>query len=163
MSATGKFDAIYDDYMRRRKAVLEMGGEKELGKRLEKRQTNARERIDILLDPGTFVTHRQTEFGMAGKLVPAEGVVTGYGKINGKWVVVASEDFTSMAGSFSEYHGKKFVWALDFAKEKGWPFVGINDSGGAVFRKEWMLWSPMDGPSALKSSLLVLFPRLPYF
>jgi acetyl-CoA carboxylase carboxyltransferase component len=81
MSAMGKFDAIYDDYMRRRKTVLEMGGEKELGKRREKGQTNARERIDMLLDPstfvevGTFVTHRQHEFGLAGKLIPAEGVV----------------------------------------------------------------------------------------
>jgi len=133
----GKFDAIYEEYMKRRKTILAMGGEKELAKRREKGQTNARERIDLLLDPGTFtevgtfVTHRQTEFGMAGKLIPAEGVVTGYGKIDGRWVVVASEDFTSMAGSFGEYHGKKFVWALDFAKEKGWPFIGINDSGGA--------------------------------
>ena len=111
----GKFDAIYDDYMKRRKAVLDMGGPKDIAKRREKGQTNARERIDMLLDPGTFtevgtfMTHRQTAFGMAGKLVPAEGVVTGYGKIDGRWVVISSEDFTAMAGSFGEYHGKKFV------------------------------------------------------
>ncbi|MBP1698290.1 MAG: Propionyl-CoA carboxylase [Deltaproteobacteria bacterium] len=133
----GKFDAIYDDYMKRRKFVLEMGGAKEVAKRKERGQTNARERIDMLLDPGTFsevgtfMKHRQHEFGMGDKLIPAEGVVTGYGKVNGRYVVIASEDFTAMAGTFGEYHGKKFVWAMDFAKEKGWPFVGINDSGGA--------------------------------
>ena len=133
----GKFDAIYDDYMKRRKAVLDMGGEQALSKRKEKGQTNARERIDMLLDPGTFVEvgtfmrHRQHEFGMADKLVAAEGVVAGTGKIDGRHVVVVSEDFTAMAGTFGEYHGKKFVWACDFAKEKGWPFIGINDSGGA--------------------------------
>ncbi len=133
----GKFDAMYDDYMKRRKAILEMGGKKEIEKRREKGQTNARERIDMLMDPGTFVEigpfikHRQYDFGMNEKFIPAEGVVTGYGKVNGRYVVVASEDFTAMAGTFGEYHGKKFVWACDFAKEKGWPFVGINDSGGA--------------------------------
>ena len=133
----GKFDGIYEDYMKRRKAVLDMGGEKALAKRKEKGQTNARERIDMLLDPGTFVEvgpfikHRQTEFGMAERFIPAEGVVTGYGKVNGRYVVIASEDYTAMAGTFGEYHGKKFVWACDFAKEKGWPFIGINDSGGA--------------------------------
>lgn len=120
----GKFDGIYDDYMKRRKAVLDMGGEKALAKRKEKGQTNARERIDLLLDPGTFVEvgpfikHRQTEFGMAKRFIPAEGVVTGYGKVNGRYVVIASEDYTAMAGTFGEYHGKKFVWACDFAKEK---------------------------------------------
>jgi acetyl-CoA carboxylase carboxyltransferase component len=133
----GKFDKIYDDYMKRRKAVLDMGGAKETAKRKEKGLTNARERIDMLVDPGTFaevgtfMRHRQTEFGMADKHIPAEGVVTGCGKVDGRYVVVASEDFTAMAGTFGEYHGKKFVWALDFAKEKGWPFIGINDSGGA--------------------------------
>jgi acetyl-CoA carboxylase carboxyltransferase component len=133
----GKFDSIYDDYMKRRKAVLDMGGEKALTKRRDKGQTHARERIDMLVDPGTFsevgtfMRHRQYEFGMAEKLIPAEGVVAGYGKVDGRNVVVVSEDFTAMAGTFGEYHGKKFVWACDFAKEKGWPFVGINDSGGA--------------------------------
>jgi acetyl-CoA carboxylase carboxyltransferase component len=133
----GKFDAIYDDYMQRRKAVLDMGGDQALKKRTEKGQTNARERIDMLIDPGTFtevgtfMKHRQHEFGLADKVVPAEGVVAGIGKIDGREVVVISEDFTAMAGTFGEYHGKKFVWACDFAKEKGLPFIGINDSGGA--------------------------------
>jgi acetyl-CoA carboxylase carboxyltransferase component len=133
----GKFDAIFDDYMQRRKRILEMGGEKALAKRVEKEQTNARERIDLLCDPGsftevgTFMTHRQHAFGMDKVTVPAEGVVAGIGKVDGREIVVLSEDFTAMAGTFGEYHGKKFVWACDFAKEKGIPFVGINDSGGA--------------------------------
>ena len=133
----GKFDSIYDDYMTRRKTVLAMGGEEALAKRKAKGQTNARERIELLLDPGTFVEvgtfmrHRQTEFGMGDKTIPAEGVVTGTGKVDGRPIVVVSEDFTAMAGTFGEYHGKKFVWACEFAKEKGWPFIGINDSGGA--------------------------------
>ena len=133
----GKFDAIYDEYMKRRKAVLDMGGEEALAKRKGKGQTNARQRIDMLVDPGTFtevgtfMRHRQHEFGLADKLIPAEGVVAGTGKVDGREVVVLSEDFTAMAGTFGEYHGKKFVWACDFAKEKGLPFIGINDSGGA--------------------------------
>ncbi|KUK54413.1 MAG: Propionyl-CoA carboxylase [Desulfotomaculum sp. 46_296] len=132
-----KFDHIYDDYMKRRKAALAMGGEAAIEKRKAKGQTNARERLDLLLDPhsfwevGAFMKHRQSEFGMSKVYVPAEGVVAGYGKINGRNVVVISEDFTAMAGTFGEYHGKKFVWALEFAQNKGWPFIGINDSGGA--------------------------------
>ncbi len=133
----GKFDQIYDEYMKRRQRALAMGGEEELRKRKEKGQTNARERIELLCDPGTFtevglfVTHRQTKFGMADRYIPAEGVITGYGKVNGRYVVIASEDYTAMAGTYGEYHGKKFVWAIEFAMEKGWPFIGINDSAGA--------------------------------
>ncbi|UCC66909.1 MAG: acyl-CoA carboxylase subunit beta [Deltaproteobacteria bacterium] len=133
----GKFDAIYKDYRERRQKILELGGPAEVEKQKKRGKLTARERIDLLCDPGTFVevgpfvTHRQTAFGMADRFVAAEGVVTGYGKVNGRYVVIASEDYTAMAGTFGEYHGKKFVWACDFAKEKGWPFVGINDSGGA--------------------------------
>jgi len=133
----GKFDKLYEDYRARRQKILEMGGAKEVEKQKKRGKLTARERIDLLCDPGTFVEvgpfvkHRQTEFGMAERFVAAEGVVTGYGKVNGRYVVIASEDYTAMAGTFGEYHGKKFVWALDFAKEKGWPFIGINDSGGA--------------------------------
>ncbi len=133
----GKWDRVYEDYRQRRERVLAMGGPEEIKKQKERGKLTARERIDLLLDPGTFVEvgmfvrHRTTEFGMDKRFVPAEGVVTGYGKVNGRWVVVASEDYTAMAGTFGEYHGKKFVWAIEFAKEKGWPFIGINDSGGA--------------------------------
>jgi acetyl-CoA carboxylase carboxyltransferase component len=110
-------------------------------KAMEKRhkggQWTARERIEYFFDPGTFteiglfVKHRTTNFGMDKKEVPAEGVITGYGLVNGRPVVAISEDYTALAGTFGEYHGKKFVRAIDFAKEMGWPIVGMNDSGGA--------------------------------
>ncbi|MFC1896074.1 acyl-CoA carboxylase subunit beta [Thermodesulfobacteriota bacterium] len=133
----GKFDEVYRDFQQKRQNVLEMGGAKEVEKQTKRGKLTARQRIDLLCDPGTFVEvapymrHRQTEFGLADRVIPAEGVVTGYGKVDGRNVVVSSEDYTAMAGTFGEYHGKKFVWCFEFAKEKGWPFIGINDSGGA--------------------------------
>jgi acetyl-CoA carboxylase carboxyltransferase component len=126
-----------EELRKRREHILEMGGPKAIEERHKKGQMSARERIDYFFDPGTFteiglfVKHRTTAFGMDQREVPAEGVVTGFGKVNGKWVVAAAEDFTAMAGSYGEYHGKKFVRAIEFAKEQGWPFVGMNDSGGA--------------------------------
>jgi len=125
-----------DDWRKRRDTIMQMGGPVALEKRREKGLMNARERIDYLFDSGTFtemgtfVTHRATEFGMDKKDVPADGVVTGFGKVNGKYVVTASEDYTCMGGSFGEAHGRKFAYAIEFAKEKGWPFVSMNDSGG---------------------------------
>jgi acetyl-CoA carboxylase carboxyltransferase component len=110
---------------------------KTVEKRHQGGQWTARERIEYLFDPGTFteiglfVKHRQIYFGMDKKEVPAEGVITGYGLVNGRPVVAISEDYTALAGTFGEYHGKKFVRAIDFAKEMGWPIVGMNDSGGA--------------------------------
>ena len=126
-----------EELKRRREHILQMGGPKAIEERHKKGQMSARERMDYFFDPGTFteigmhVKHRTTAFGMDQREVPAEGVVTGFGKVNGKYVVAASEDYTAMAGTYGEYHGKKFVRAIDFAKENGWPFVGMNDSGGA--------------------------------
>ena len=97
----------------------------------------ARERIQYFLESetfteiGTFVKHRTTAFGMDKREIPAEGVVVGYGRVNGRKVMVAAEDYTSMAGTFGEYHGKKFSEAIDFAMKVGIPFVGMNDSAGA--------------------------------
>ena len=117
--------------------LLQMGGSKAIEERHKKGQMSARERIDHFFDRGTFteiglfVKHRTTAFGLDKRQVPAEGVITGFGKVNGRHVVVAAEDYTAMAGTFGEYHGKKFVRAIDFARDNGWPFVGMNDSGGA--------------------------------
>jgi len=133
----GKSPDKLEELRRKREHILQMGGPKAIEERHKKGQMSARERIDYFFDPGTFteiglfVKHRTTAFGMDQKEVPAEGVVTGFGKVNGRWVVAAAEDFTAMAGSYGEYHGKKFVRAIEFAKEQGWPFVGMNDSGGA--------------------------------
>ena len=126
-----------EDYKRRREHILQMGGSKTIEERHKKGQMSARERIDYFFAPGTFteiglwVKHRQTAFGMDKREVPAEGIITGFGKVNGRYVVAASEDYTSMAGTFGEYHGLKYVRAIDFAKEKGLPFVNMVDSGGA--------------------------------
>ena len=126
-----------EELKKKREQILQMGGAKAIEERHKKGQMSARERIDYFFDPGTFteiglfVKHRTTAFGMDKREVPAEGVITGFGKVNGRWVVAAAEDYTAMAGSYGEYHGKKFVRAIEFAKEQGWPFIGMNDSGGA--------------------------------
>jgi acetyl-CoA carboxylase carboxyltransferase component len=126
-----------EELKKKREHIRQMGGAKVIEERHKKGQMSARERIDYFFDPGTFteiglfVKHRTTAFGMDKREVPAEGVITGFGKVNGRYVVVAAEDYTALAGTFGEYHGKKFVRAIEFAKDNGWPFVGMNDSGGA--------------------------------
>lgn len=97
----------------------------------------ARERIEQLLDPGTFieldelVRHRSTAFGMEQKRPPGDGVVTGYGRIDGRGVCVYAQDFTVLGGSLGEAHGAKIVKIMDYALKTGQPIIGINDSGGA--------------------------------
>ncbi|KJS01418.1 MAG: methylmalonyl-CoA carboxyltransferase [Peptococcaceae bacterium BRH_c4a] len=128
---------IYKELAQRKEKIRQMGGEKAVANQKKAGKWTARERIEYFFDPGTFteiapfLKHRSTAFGMAGKDVPAEGVVVGYGKVNGRMVMAAAEDYTAMAGTFGEYHGKKFAQAIDMAKEMGIPFVGMNDSGGA--------------------------------
>jgi acetyl-CoA carboxylase carboxyltransferase component len=131
------FETIYREYNERRDKIKQMGGPKATEAQQKEGKWSARQRVDYLFDPGTFtelglfVKHRTTAFGMDKREVPAEGLVTGFGKVNGRMVVAGAEDYTSMAGTFGEYHGKKYSQAIDLAKEKGWPFVGMNDSGGA--------------------------------
>jgi len=132
-----EYSRIYEEYRQKRERIKQMGGEKAVKTQKAAGKWTARERIDYFFDPGTFieiglfVKNRTTQFGMAEREIPAEGVVVGFGKVNGRYVMVAAEDYTTMAGTFGEYHGKKFSEAIDFAKEKGIPFVGMNDSGGA--------------------------------
>ena len=127
----------YDEFKRRKEEIMQMGGEKAVARQHQEGKLTARERVEYFFDPGTFteigtfVRHRITNFGMDKKNVPAEGVVCGYGKVNGRMVMVGAEDYTAMAGTFGEYHGKKFAAAIDMAKEMGIPFIGMNDSGGA--------------------------------
>ena len=128
---------LIENYIEKRKKILAMASPEAIEKRHSKGQWTARERLDYLFDEGTFteiglyVKHRTTAFGLDKKEIPAEGVVTGYGKVNGRYVVAFAEDFMAMAGTFGEYHGKKEVRAIEFAMEKGWPVIGMNDSGGA--------------------------------
>lgn len=113
-----------------------MGGLKNIEKHHSRGKLTARERIDLIFDPETFseidtlVKHRCTLFGMDKIDVPADAVVTGSGKINGKNVFVAAEDFTSLAGTFGEMHGHKMCKLIDMAAKCGSPFIQIIDSGG---------------------------------
>jgi acetyl-CoA carboxylase carboxyltransferase component len=117
--------------------ILGMGGEKALEKRRESGKLNARERLNILFDEGTFreldmfVTHRCTNFGMEDVEIPADGVVTGHGKVNGRIVFAYAQDFTSRAGSLGEMQAKKICKVMDMAMKSGNPIIGMNDSGGA--------------------------------
>ena len=113
------------------------GGEKRIAAQHAKGKLTARERIELLLDEGSFeewdmfVEHRCTDFGMAAESVPGDGVVTGYGMINGRLVFVFSQDFTVFGGSLSEAHAEKICKVMDHAMKAGVPVIGLNDSGGA--------------------------------
>ncbi len=113
------------------------GGEDKIQKQHEKGKLTARERLEILLDQGTFVEldkfvkHRNTFFGLDKAELPADGVVTGIGEIDGRPVAVYAQDFTVMGGSLGEMHAKKIAKVMDVAMKMGMPFIGINDSGGA--------------------------------
>jgi propionyl-CoA carboxylase beta chain len=121
-----------------RHAIAEEGGGAERRERERKAgKLSARERIDFLLDEGTFeetdkfVTHRATDFGMADQRVPGDGFITGYGRVNGRVVFVFAQDFTVFGGSLSEANAGKIVKIMDMAMRVGAPVVGLNDSGGA--------------------------------
>ena len=113
------------------------GGQDRIDAQHAKGKLTARERIDLLLDPGsfeewdTFVEHRCTDFGMDKNHVPGDGVVTGYGTVNGRLVFVYSQDFTVFGGSLSETHAAKICKIMDKAVQVGAPVIGLNDSGGA--------------------------------
>ena len=113
------------------------GGERRIAVQHEKGKLTARERLDILLDPGSFeewdmfVEHRSSDFGMDQEKIPGDGVVTGYGTIDGRLVFVFSQDFTVFGGSLSEAHAEKICKIMDQAMKVGAPVIGLNDSGGA--------------------------------
>lgn len=121
----------------RRQAARMGGGEKRIAAQHSKGKLTARERIELLLDDGSFeefdmfVAHRCTDFGMEKDRPAGDGVVTGWGTINGRLVYVFSQDFTVMGGSVSETHGQKICKIMDMAVQNGAPIIGINDSGGA--------------------------------
>jgi propionyl-CoA carboxylase beta chain len=130
------------DPLRARLAALEKqaelgGGADRIAKQHEAGKLTARERIDLLLDPGSFseldkfVTHRATDFGMGDKKIPGDGVVTGYGTVDGRKVFVFAQDFTVFGGSLSGAYAQKICKIMDLATRVGAPVVGLNDSGGA--------------------------------
>jgi propionyl-CoA carboxylase beta chain len=125
------------EFARRNAEAERGGGEERIRKQHEAGKLTARERVDVLLDPGTFVevdkfkTHRCTDFGMQERKILGDGVVTGSGKIDGRLVYVFSQDFTVFGGSLSGAFAEKVVKIMDLAMKTGAPLIGLNDSGGA--------------------------------
>jgi propionyl-CoA carboxylase beta chain len=126
------------ELLQQKRAESEQGGGADrIATQHQKGKMTARERLDVLLDPGSFVeldrfvTHRATDFGLADQKVLGDGVVTGWGRIEGRLVYVYSQDFTVFGGSLSEAHAEKICKVMDLAVQNGAPVVGLNDSGGA--------------------------------
>ncbi len=123
--------------------IKAMGGPKAVDKQHASGKLSARERLELFFDPGTFretdifVRHRCVNFGMEQVEIPADGVVTGFGRVNGRTVFAFAQDFTSRAGSLGEMHSRKICKVMDLALKAGVPFVGFNDSGGPASRKGW--------------------------
>jgi acetyl-CoA carboxylase carboxyltransferase component len=117
--------------------LRQMGGPKEIEKQHGRGKLTARERLDLLFDPGTFretdlfIKHRCNMFGLEKVEIPADGVVTGFGLVNGRRIFAFSQDFTARAGSLGEMHSKKICKVMDLALKAGVPFIGFNDSAGA--------------------------------
>ncbi|MCA1367440.1 acyl-CoA carboxylase subunit beta [Bradyrhizobium sp. BRP14] len=129
--------AILEQVEARRAEARAGGGQRRIAAQHGKGKLTARERIDVLLDEGSFeeydmyVTHRCVDFGMENQKVAGDGVVTGWGTINGRQVYVFSQDFTVLGGSLSETHAQKICKIMDMAARNGAPVIGLNDSGGA--------------------------------
>src|SRR5438132_4168787 len=126
------------ELLEKRRAEAELGGgKKRLKAQHEKGKLSARERLDLLLDEGSFVeldrfvVHRSTDFGLEEQKIYGDGVITGYGRIEGRLVYVFSQDFTVFGGSLSESFAEKIVKVMDLAMRNGAPVIGLNDSGGA--------------------------------
>jgi propionyl-CoA carboxylase beta chain len=128
---------ILEELEKRRETARQGGGERRIASQHAKGKLTARERIDLLLDEGSFeefdmfVEHRATDFGMADQKVPGDGVVTGWGRINGRVVFVFSKDFTVFGGSLSSAHAQKIVKVQLQAMKVGAPIIGLFDAGGA--------------------------------
>ena len=130
-------DSRKNTLIQKRNEAAMGGGQARIDSQHKKGKLTARERIQLLLDEGTFceigafVTHRSTDFGMVKQQFLGDGVVTGYGKVSGRLVYVFSQDFTVFGGSLSETHAEKICKIMDMALANGAPLIGMNDSGGA--------------------------------
>jgi len=130
-------DELLAKLRERRQETREMGGRESVDRQKKRGKLTARERIEALLDEGSFrevgmfAKHRGTVLGMDKISIPADGVITGYGEINGRRVYIFSQDFTSLGGTLSEIHAAKICNIIDGATKAGCPIIGINDSGGA--------------------------------
>ena len=130
-------EQLVEDLRQKKEQLQQGGGPDRMAKQKEEGKLSARERIDALVDPGSFeeiglfAQHRQTHFGMEGKEAPADGVVTGAAAVDGRLVHLASQDFTVLGGSAGEVHSHKVADAMELSLHTGSPFLFINDSGGA--------------------------------
>ncbi|HEY9764982.1 MAG TPA: carboxyl transferase domain-containing protein, partial [Chroococcales cyanobacterium] len=130
---TNKIEALQARWLK----IKAGGGEDKVAKQHGKGSLMARERLDLLLDEnsfvelGAFIKHRCTDFGLESAEAPGEGVVTGYGTIDGRTVFVYAQDFTVLGGSLGEMHAQKICNVMEMALKTGCPLIGINDSGGA--------------------------------
>ena len=128
---------ILEQLEERRNLARLGGGQRRIDAQHGKGKLTARERLEVLLDEGSFEeydmykTHRCSDFGMLEVEIPGDGVVTGWGTINGRLVYVFSQDFTVLGGSLSETHAEKICKVMDLAVQNGAPVIGLNDSGGA--------------------------------
>jgi propionyl-CoA carboxylase beta chain len=133
MSLQERFEELH----RRHAEALLGGGEDRVRRQHKAGKKTARERLELLLDPGSFseidkfVVHQTQDFGMAEQRIPGDGVVTGSGRIHGRPVFVFAQDFTVFGGSLSEAYARKICKVMDLALKTGTPVVGLNDSGGA--------------------------------
>ncbi|MBT3933466.1 MAG: methylmalonyl-CoA carboxyltransferase, partial [Bacteroidetes bacterium] len=127
----------YQQLDEKRNEALKGGGEKRIESQHKKGKLTARERIHFLLDEGSFqetgmlVQHRSNQYGLEKQKFLGDGVVTGFGNINGRLVYIFSQDFTVFGGSLAEKHAEKIVKIMDLAMKNGAPVIGLNDSGGA--------------------------------
>lgn len=137
MAKKSRTQQLLTDLEAKNEAALQSGGRERIDKHKQGGRLTARERLDVLLDPGSFieldrfVTHRSTNFGMEESKIPGDGVIAGYGRINGKLVFLYSQDFTVFGGSLSATNAKKICKVMDLAMKNGAPVIGLNDSGGA--------------------------------
>jgi len=129
-------NAKQEEFLKKREKLLEMGGMDKIAKQHAKGKLTARERLDLLFDKGTFVEigmfvkQRKTDFGLDKKYIPGDGVVAGYGKVNGRTVYAYSQDFTALGGSIGEMTGEKMQRVMRAAIRTGCPLVALNDGAG---------------------------------
>lgn len=133
----GETKSKIDELIKRKEKVLESGGKERIEKQHKEGKLTARERIELLVDVDTFeetdafAEHACTDFGMAEKKIPGDGVVTGIGRVDGRSIAIFSQDFTVFGGSLGKMHAFKICKIMDMAMKYGFPVIGINDSGGA--------------------------------
>ena len=146
-------------------ALKLMGGEKQIKKQHGLNKLTARERLDLFFDEGTFqevqlfVQHRSALFGLDKKEIPSDGVITGFGKVNGRTVFTAAQDFTSSGGSLGEMHAKKIWKVMDMAIAAQKPFVLLTIPAERVFRKAFLRLKAMAEFSTATQLLPVIFRR----